>query len=140
MPAENFIFIDFFAVKVDGSDVNPGICLLLYKRVMYLRISVYFHQIVPIWFRLEGYNFSMSITACFHYNTYSWVDVTSVNFNSKKSPRRWRFRPTSYIIIFPRRIQRLQIYKIPTGLTGTLIHFLLKQLYSPVLFTDRLLK
>ena len=27
MLAKNFIFIDFFAVKVDGSDVNPGICL-----------------------------------------------------------------------------------------------------------------
>ena len=25
LSAENFIFIDFFAVKVDGSDVNPGI-------------------------------------------------------------------------------------------------------------------
>ena len=27
LSAENFIFINFFAVKVDGSDVNPGICL-----------------------------------------------------------------------------------------------------------------
>ena len=26
LSAKNFIFIDFFAVKVDGSDVNPGIC------------------------------------------------------------------------------------------------------------------
>ena len=26
----------------------------------------------------------MSITACFHYNTDSWVDVTSVIFKSKK--------------------------------------------------------
>ena len=26
LSAENFIFIDFFAVKVDGSDINPGIC------------------------------------------------------------------------------------------------------------------
>ena len=26
MSAKNFIFIDFFAIKVDGSDVNPGIC------------------------------------------------------------------------------------------------------------------
>ena len=51
---------------------------------MDLRISVYFQQIVPIRFGLEGYIFSMSITACFHYNTDSWVDVTCVNFNSKK--------------------------------------------------------
>ena len=29
----------------------------------------------------------MSITACFHYNTDSWVDVTSFNFNSKKSTK-----------------------------------------------------
>ena len=48
MSAENFIFIDFFAVKVDGSDVYPGICL--YENLF----------------------------------TDSWVDVTSVNFNSKK--------------------------------------------------------
>ena len=27
MSAENFIFIHFFAVKVDGSDINPGICM-----------------------------------------------------------------------------------------------------------------
>ena len=27
MSAENFIFIDSFAVRVDGSDVNPGIRL-----------------------------------------------------------------------------------------------------------------
>ena len=55
----------------------------MYKRAMDLRISVYFHQIVPIRFRLEGYIFSMSITVCFHYNTDSWFNVTSFNFNSK---------------------------------------------------------
>ena len=27
MSVENFIIIDFFVVKVDGSDVNPGIYL-----------------------------------------------------------------------------------------------------------------
>ena len=48
MTAENFIFIDFFAVKVDGSDVNTGICLS--------------ENLYPD----------------------SWVDVTSVNFSSKK--------------------------------------------------------
>ena len=26
MSAENFIFVDFFAVKADGNDVKPGIC------------------------------------------------------------------------------------------------------------------
>ena len=52
---------------------------------MDLRISVYFHQIIPIRFRLERGIFSIPITACFHdYNTDSLVDVTSVNFNSKK--------------------------------------------------------
>ena len=51
---------------------------------MNLRISVYFHQIVPIRSRIKWYIFSMSITACFHYNTDSWVDVTSVIFKSKK--------------------------------------------------------
>ena len=47
LSAEKFIFIDFFAVKVDGYDVKPGICL--YENLC----------------------------------TDSWVDVTSVNFNSK---------------------------------------------------------
>ena len=46
--AENFIFIDFFAVKIDESDIYPGNCL------------------------------------CENLFTDSWVDVTSVNFNSKK--------------------------------------------------------
>ena len=50
----------------------------MYKRAMDLRISVYFHQIVPIRFRIKY------ITTCFHYNTDSWVDVTSVYFKSKK--------------------------------------------------------
>ena len=49
MSAENFIFIDFFAVKVGRSDVNPGICL--------------YENLFPD----------------------SWGDVTSVNFNSKKT-------------------------------------------------------
>ena len=50
---------------------------------MDLRISVYFHQIVPIWFKIKWYIYSMSITACIHCNTDSWFDVTSVNFNSQ---------------------------------------------------------
>ena len=48
MSAENYIFIDFFAVKVDRSDVNLGI--RLYENLF----------------------------------TETLVDVTSVNFNSKK--------------------------------------------------------
>ena len=58
--------------------------VLMYKRAMDLRISVYFHQIVPIRFRIKRYIFSISITECFNYNTDSCVDVASVNFNSKK--------------------------------------------------------
>ena len=50
MSAENFIFIDIFAVKVDGNDVNKGICLHVYENLF----------------------------------TDTLVDVTSVNFNSKK--------------------------------------------------------
>ena len=50
---------------------------------MDLRTSVYFHEIVPIRFKINIY-FSMCITACIHSNTDSWFDVTSVNFNSQK--------------------------------------------------------
>ena len=54
------IFLDFLAVKDNGSDVNLGICLTTpqcfnkHKQAKILqtshglRISVYFHQIVPI--------------------------------------------------------------------------------------------
>ena len=51
---------------------------------MDLRISVYFHQIVPIRFKIKWYIFSMFITACIHCNTESWFDVTSDHFNSQK--------------------------------------------------------
>ena len=54
------------------------------KRAKYLRNYVHFHQIMPIRFRIKWYIFSMFITACFHYNTNSWVDLDSVEFNSKK--------------------------------------------------------
>ena len=83
MSAEKFIFIYFFAVKVDGYDVKPGICL--YEN------------------------------PC----TDSWVDVTSVNFNSKKD---WRlnFRLTRYITIFLMNIRRFQICKIPNPRIATL--------------------
>ena len=73
---------DFFAVKVDGSDVYPGICP--YENLL----------------------------------TDSWVDITSVNFNSKKSLWRWNVWPTRYITIFLRIIQRLQICKISTDVRG----------------------
>ena len=51
---------------------------------MDLIVSVNFQQIVPIRFKIKWYIFSMSITACIHGNTYSWFDLTFVNFNIKK--------------------------------------------------------
>ena len=46
MSAENFIFIDFFAVKVDGSDVIQGICLFenLFTDTLVDVISVNFNS------------------------------------------------------------------------------------------------
>ena len=32
MLVENFIFVDFFAVKVNGSDINLGICVIVKTR------------------------------------------------------------------------------------------------------------
>ena len=51
-------FVDFLAVKVNGSDVKPGICLVTprcfnIQTSRGLRISVYFHQIVPIRFKIK---------------------------------------------------------------------------------------
>ena len=57
--------------------------VLMYKRAMNLRISVHFHQMVTIRLRIKWYIFSMWKTECFHYNTDSWVDVTSITFKSK---------------------------------------------------------
>ena len=83
MSAENVIFIDFFAVKVDGRDVNQGICL--YENLF----------------------------------TDTLVDVTSVNFNSKNVYEDEIFGRQD-ITMFLRRIQWLQICKIPTDVRGTL--------------------
>ena len=88
---ENFISVDFFAVKLNWSDVKPKICLVTPRcfsiqtsHVFKNFRSVYFHQIVPIRFKIKWYIFSMSITAFIHSNTDSWFDFTSVNFNSQK--------------------------------------------------------
>ena len=88
---ENIIFVDFSAVKVNGSDVKPGICLVT-PRCFNIQTSHGFknfclfssNSTVPIRFSVKWYIFSMSITECIHCNTYSWSDVTSVNFNSQK--------------------------------------------------------
>ena len=78
MSAENFIFIDVFAVKVDGNDVNQGICL--YENLF----------------------------------TDTLVDVTSVDFNSKKVHELEIFGRQDILQFSLRRIQRLQICKIST--------------------------
>ena len=49
----------------------------------------------------------------------------SSTLTAKKSLRRWNFRPTRYITIFFRRIQRLQICKISTLYRGTLTNIVI---------------
>ena len=44
MSAENFIFIDFFAAKVDGSDVNKGICKEVFMDTLVDVTSVNFNS------------------------------------------------------------------------------------------------
>ena len=87
---------------------------------MVLRISVYFHQIVPIRFRLEGYIFGMSTTVCFHYNTDSWVDVTSVNFNSKKVHEDEVFDRQDILQFFSDVSKDYKYVKSPQAWIGTL--------------------
>ena len=87
LSAENFIFINFFAVKVDESDVNPGICL--YKNLF----------------------------------PDSWVTSLPSTLTAK-GLWGWNFRPTRYITIFFRRIQRFHICKIPTDVIGALSRIL----------------
>ena len=87
----------------------------LCKQLMDLRISVYFHQIVLIRFRIKWYIFSLPITACFHYDTDSCIDVSST-ITAKKS-RKITFSADKIHYNF---IQRLQICKIPKGRNGTI--------------------
>ena len=68
--------MDVFAVKVDGSDVNTGICL--YENLF----------------------------------TDSLVDITSVNFNSKKVYEDELFGRQDILQFFLWRIQRLQFFKV----------------------------
>ena len=58
MSAENFIFIDFFAVKADGSDVYPGICkeVFIYctaKKSMKMNFSANKIYSITIFLRLQ---------------------------------------------------------------------------------------
>ena len=85
------ILDSIFSYSLSMSDTQLGCASLTivdygprWLWAMNLRISVYFHQIVPIRSRIKWYIFSMSITACFHHNTDSLVDVTYVTFKSKK--------------------------------------------------------
>ena len=71
MSVENVIFVDFFTVKVNGSDVNPGICVIVKTRN-------YRHT----------ENISLDSEPNRYYlmkiNRNSQIHVTSVDFNSKK--------------------------------------------------------
>ena len=53
----------------------------------------------------------MPITVCFHYNTDSWDDVTSVNFNSKKVHENKIFGRQDILHFSRRSIPRLQTCK-----------------------------
>ena len=89
LSVEYFIFADFFAVKVDGSDVNPGICLInlgcfniqtshgFENFCLFLSNSTYSVQTRGIYFQYVYH-------CVFNYNTDSWVYITSVNFTAKK--------------------------------------------------------
>ena len=61
---ENFIFVDFLAVKVNGSDVKPGICVTVNTR------SYRYTEIFKFMARLY-------IKTSWSYETDSWFDVTS---------------------------------------------------------------
>ena len=79
-----------FALKVHGSDAKSGICLVtpgcfniqtsrgFENFCLFSSNSTYSVQNQVIYL-------SMSTTACFHCNTDSWIDFTSVNLTVKKS-------------------------------------------------------
>ena len=71
MSVETFIFVDFFAVKCNGSDVNPGICVIVKTR------SYRHTENISLDFEPNRYYFMKT-------NRNSKIHVTSVDFNSKK--------------------------------------------------------
>ena len=56
---------------------------------MDLRISVYFHQVVPIRFKIKRYILSMSITACIYWfeHLYTTLITCTVNSLHRLAPR-----------------------------------------------------
>ena len=57
----------------------------------------------------------MSITACFQYNTYYWVDVTSVTFNNKKVYEDKIFRRQDILHIFLGAFKDYKYVKSPNA-------------------------
>ena len=87
MSVENVIFGDFFALKDNGSDVNTGICVKTRSYRQTENISLdseqnryYLMKITEI---LKFMANSQIHKTPWSYETDSWVDVTSVTFNSK---------------------------------------------------------
>ena len=120
------ILDSIFSYSLSMSDTQLGCASLTivdygprWLWAMNLRISVYFHQIVPIRSRIKWYIFSMSITACFHHNTDSLVTSLTLPLRAKKSTK-IKCSTTRYITMFVGSIQRLQICKISKHELGTL--------------------
>ena len=90
----NFIFVDFLAVKFNGSNIKQGICLVTPRCFniqtshgfenfcLFSSNSTYSVQNQVIYFQYV-YN-CVQHRFLVHSNTDSWFDVTSVNFNSQK--------------------------------------------------------
>ena len=85
LSGQNFIFVDFLLLKVDGSDVISIVCLItlagyfnIQKRHKIDNFCLFSPSSIPIRFRIEWDIFSMSISV---YKTNSWNVVT---FHSKK--------------------------------------------------------
>ena len=68
--------MDFLAVKLNGSDVKPGICVTVNTRS--------YRHTENISLDLEPNRYDLYIKTPWSYETDSWFDVTSVNFNNQK--------------------------------------------------------
>ena len=85
MSVENFIFVDFFALKCNGSGINPGICVIVKTRSHRHTENISLDS-EPNRYYLMNLKFMarLYIKTPWSYETDSWVDVTSVDINNKK--------------------------------------------------------
>ena len=111
--------MDFLAVKVNGSDVKPGICVTLnthsYRHTE--NISLDFEPNRYYLMKIKEILKSMArlyIKTPWSYETDTWFDVTSVTFNSQKVHEDKIFERQDILQFVSQRSKYYKYVKSPT--------------------------